>query len=137
MTINETEQYVNWDGLRFYDGRIKDHIDNVVSDEVNDVNSRLDHETNCLHNQVTSIENRVTLHDSELSIISGKLSDIDPITLKQEVTTHVVNHFDETIETTVLGKIDTVIESDDFNSLVAEKVEEAAGTTSSIRYGTF
>lgn len=133
----DTSKHVDWDGLVYYDGKIKSHIDEKLDDAVQSLEGKLEHESSCLHNQVTDVETRVTIHDTDIRKLADMIEDIDVVTLKQEVTQHVVNQFDTTIETTIVDKLDTVVDSDEFTTLIVEKVEEVVGTTDRIAYGTF
>ena len=135
--MENKEQHVDWDGLVYYDGKIKSHIDETVETAVDALSDRLDHESECLHNQVTDVESRVTLHDKDLRNLADKIGKVDTVIIKQEVTEHVINHFEDTIDTTVAEKVETVLESEEFNTIVIEKVEQVAGTADHISYGTF
>lgn len=131
------EKHVDWDGLVYYDGKIKSHIKDTVETAVDDVRDRLEHEADCLHNQVTDVESRVTIHDQDIRKLADEIDKVDTAVIKQEVTEHVINHFEDTIDTTVADKVETVLGSEEFNTIVVEKVEQIAKTSDHISYGSF
>lgn len=135
--MDSKEKHVDWDGLVYYDGKIKSHIDDTVKTAVDDLSDRLEHESDCLHNQVTDVETRVTIHDQDIRKLADEIGKVDTVVIKQEVTEHVINHFEDTIDTTVADKVETVLESEEFNTIVVEKVEQIAGTSDHISYGSF
>lgn len=135
--MENKEQHVDWDGLVYYDGKIKAHIDETVETAVDELSDRLDHESECLHGQVTDVESRVTIHDGDIRKLADKIDDIDVVNIKQEVTQTVINQFDNTIENTVVEKLDNVLDGDKFTTLIVEKVEEVVGTSDRIAYGSF
>lgn len=135
--MDSKEKHVDWDGLVYYDGKIKSHIDDTVKTAVDDLNDRLEHESDCLHNQVTDVKTRVTIHDQDIRKLADEIGKVDTVIIKQEVTEHVINHFEDTIDTTVADKVETVLESKEFNTIVIEKVEQVVGTADHISYGSF
>lgn len=135
--MENKEQHVDWDGLVYYDGKIKAHIDETVETAVDELSDRLDHESECLHGQVTDVETRVTIHDQDLRKLADEIGKVDTVVLKQEITQHVVNQFENTIDDTITEKVETLIESEDFTTVIVEKVEEVAKTSNHIAYGSF